>query len=76
MPIEAKRDLVTQLPLFMNKQEWKRIMLNAIIVLFVIPVFLIVFVTHILYDLYKIHEKHKAFEKKLKKKYPLAYENK
>ena len=51
-------------------------MLNAIIVLFVIPVFLIVFVAHILYDLYKIHEKHKAFENKLKKKYPLAYENK
>ncbi len=51
-------------------------MLNAMIVLFVIPVFLIVFVTHIFYDLYKNYEKHKAFEKRLKKKYPLAYENK
>lgn len=50
-------------------------MLNAIIVLFVIPVFLIVFVTHILCDLYRNHKKQKAFENKLKKKYPLAYEN-
>lgn len=50
-------------------------MLTGIIVLFGIPIFLIVFVSHILYDLYRLHAKQKKFENRLKKKYPLAYEN-
>lgn len=51
-------------------------MLSGFIVLFGIPIFLIVLISNILYDLYRAHTKHKKLEKRLKKKYPLAYKNK
>lgn len=51
-------------------------MLTGFIVLFGIPIFLIVLVSNILYELYRAHAKHKKLENRLKKKYPLAYENK
>jgi len=50
-------------------------MFTGFLVLFVLPIFLIGFVSHIIYDLYKDYVEQKKFEKKLKKKYPLAYEN-